>query len=64
MVKRSLYEELPFDPEELEAIYFGCRMIEEDRLQFTDLVASHYPHAKIIQARKAIDEFRLVFELS
>jgi hypothetical protein len=61
MSKEDACEDLPFDPEELEAVYFGCRMTAEDRLDFTALIADRYPHAKIIQAQKAKNEFRLVF---
>jgi len=59
--KEDLYEDLAFDPEELEAVYFGCRMMAEDRRDFTALIADCYPHVKIIQAQKAKNEFRLVF---
>ena len=56
------YDDLQFDPTELEAIYLGCRMPEEDRLSIASLVADRYPHAKVIHAKKSEREFRLVFE--
>ena len=52
---------MPFDPDELEAVCFGCRMTAEDRRDFTALIADRYPHATIIQAQKAKNEFRLIF---
>jgi Protein of unknown function (DUF2971) len=59
--KGDAYEDLPFDPEELEAVYFGCGMAAENRRDFAALIAERYPHAAIIQAQKARNEFRLIF---
>ncbi len=59
--KEAIYEDVAFDPEELEAVYFGCQMTAEYRRDFTALIADRYPHAKMVQAQKAKNEFRLIF---
>lgn len=58
----EIYEDVPFDPQELLAVYFGCKMPDDDCHNFATLVAQRYPHAKIIQAQKAEREFELVFQ--
>ena len=44
--KKILYEDLAFDPEELEAVYFGCRMMAEDRRDCTRV------NCRLLSARK------------
>src|SRR5436190_1212195 len=35
-----LFEDIPFNPQELEAVYFGCRMGYADRKVLVELVAA------------------------
>jgi len=58
----SSYEDWLFSPEELDAVYLGCCMPEEERTEFARLVVERYPHAGIFQAEKAEREFRLEFK--
>lgn len=37
------FEDIPFDPQELSAVYLGCRMSASDRAEIVDLVRSTYP---------------------
>lgn len=52
---------LNFHPEEIEAIFLGCRMSDKDKSLLLGLVRSQYPWAKIFQARKSETEFRIHF---
>lgn len=52
---------LSFHPEEIEAIFLGCRMLEQDKSEIINLVRRQYPLAKIYQARRSDSEFRLHF---
>jgi hypothetical protein len=56
----AAYEDWPFDPRELEAVYLGCRMSTEDRTEFKSILTQQYPLAQVIQAEKASHEFRLI----
>ena len=49
-------------PEEIGAIYLGCRISPEDRKAILSLVASRVPHARVFQARRSRTKFALVFE--
>lgn len=49
-------------PEEVSAVYLGCRIKPEDRQAILSLVASRVPHARVFQARQSRTEFTLVFE--
>lgn len=48
-------------PNDVEAIYLGCRMSQEDQRRIVDLVVSDYKHVKFYLAEKDEWEFRLNF---
>lgn len=56
------FEIIPFTPEELSAVYLGCRMSSGDRDAITQLVRTRYPHAEVLQARANQAELQLAFE--
>ena len=60
--KSKDYEILPFPPEEVAAIYFGCRATDECKREIIEIVNDKYPDVKIYQARKHEREFSLVFD--
>lgn len=53
---------LDFHQDEIECIFFGCRMPEENKFHLVNLAKSKYPRAKLFQARKSKTEFRLHFD--
>jgi hypothetical protein len=55
----ALYEDLPFHPLELEAVIFGCRMPNEDRIGFSNLTRQRYPHAELYQMTQSARNFQL-----
>lgn len=55
------HEILPFAPEEVGAVYLGCKMTPEGRSEVIDVTRSHYPNAAIFQAEKHHGEFALEF---
>ena len=57
------YEILRFPPEEVAAVYLGCRITDECKREIIEIVKDKYPDAKIYQAHKHEREFSLVFEL-
>ena len=60
--KSKDYEILRFPPEEVAAIYLGCRTTDECKREIIEIANAKYPNAKIYQARKHEREFSLVFE--
>ena len=48
-------------PEDIDAIYLGCRMKVENKRTILDLVESHYKNVTVYQAIKDENEFRLNF---
>ncbi len=56
----QLYEDVPFYPEEIEAIYLGCCMIEENKKKIFDLARNL--NAKVYQAKKDKNKYALNFE--
>jgi hypothetical protein len=59
--KTQSYEILPYAPEEVAAIYLGCKMTKDDREEIVDVTRSKYPRAKVLQAEKHEKEFALIF---
>ena len=55
----DLVSNFAFWPEELLAIYLGCRISKEDRGELVDLVASRFPTTKIFQI--GVDELEYRF---
>lgn len=54
------YSELA--PEELEAVYLGCRMSSTDREDAVRLVRKNFPETRIYQARKSDVQFAIEFQ--
>lgn len=54
--------DIEYTREELVAIYFGCRMSEDNQIGLRELAARLFPHASIHRARKSEREFILEFE--
>ena len=57
-----LYSDYPLHEKEIGAIYLGCKMSPDDRTKLVKLISQKQPHARIFQARKASEEYRLDFE--
>jgi hypothetical protein len=55
------HEILPFAPEEVGAVYLGCKMTPESRGEIIAVTRGLYPNAAIFQAEKHQGEFSLMF---
>lgn len=55
----SFYEK---EPVVFGAIYFGCRMLSEDKSSLGEIVRRKYPHMKIFEAKKSSTSFSLKFD--
>jgi hypothetical protein len=55
---RASYEDIPFSAQELDAVILGNRMPEEERSMFIEIIRSRYPHAQILEMRKAQKRFQ------
>lgn len=60
--EESLFSEYPVLSQELEAIYFGCKIDPVSRVDIERLMISRYPLTRSFQARKAEDQFKLYFD--
>lgn len=60
--KKAPYEDIPFNPWELDAVILGCRMSSQDRLDISSLVRRQFPHVHIFQARATRADFGLAFD--
>ena len=49
-------------PEELSAIYLGCKMGEDERDQIEKLIQRFLPHMKVFQATMDTEKYKLYFE--
>jgi hypothetical protein len=58
----ELYSDYKFYPEEIEAVYFGCRMASENKRIITHLARSVNPHVSFFQASKSAIRYGLTFE--
>jgi hypothetical protein len=58
----ELYEDRPFLPQELAAVYLGARMSEEAELNVLNLVATKYPNTLAFKARKSTKTYSLEFD--
>ncbi len=58
----QLYSDYPLIPEEVAAVYFGCRIHESDKKEIISLLSANYPRAALFQASKSKFEFGLVFD--
>jgi hypothetical protein len=59
--KTQSYEVLPFAPEEVGAVYLGCKIAKDDKEEIIEVTRSIYSKAKIFQADKHEREFALIF---
>jgi hypothetical protein len=55
------YEILPFAPEEVGAVYLGCKIAKDKKEEIIEIMRNKYPKANIFQAEKHDREFALVF---
>lgn len=55
-------EILPFAPEEIEDVYLGCRMKDENRETIIKIIKDKYPWVGIHQAKESKEKFELIFE--
>jgi hypothetical protein len=59
--KTQSYEILSYAPEEVGAVYLGCKMAEDDKEELIEITRRLYPQAKLYQAEKHPREFALIF---
>ena len=59
--KMQSYQLLPFAPEEVGAVYLGCRICKTHKEKIIQITREKYPSAKIFQAEKHQTEFALNF---
>jgi hypothetical protein len=59
--KTQSYEILRYAPEELGAVYLGCKMADDDKQELVEITRRLYPQAKLYQANKHPREFALIF---
>ncbi|HXY99199.1 MAG TPA: DUF2971 domain-containing protein [Stellaceae bacterium] len=59
--KTKPFEILPFAPQEIGAVYLGCKMTDRDRQEIIGISRQKYPTAKIFQAVKHESEYALNF---
>jgi hypothetical protein len=56
------FEFLPFEPQELSAVYFGCRISDPDRAEISALAKTINPTIELFVARKSDREFKFEFD--
>lgn len=49
-------------PEEIDSVFFGCRMNNENRDLLRKYIKEFLPHIKTYQAHKSSREYKLNFE--
>lgn len=59
--KRELFTDYSLLPNEIEAVYLGCRMELEQKKIIKALLSTTFPEARLFQARRPRDEYRLIF---
>jgi hypothetical protein len=60
-VEHKLFSGYPLRPNEVGAVYLGCRIAPDIKTQIMRLLSAH-PNARAFQARRASDEFKLYFD--
>lgn len=58
----SLFEFVNILPEEIEAIYFGCKMPKSDQQDIINLISGDFSHVKLLKAHKHPKKYELEFE--
>jgi len=59
--KEQTAEYIPFQPEEMTAVYFGCRISDADRAAIKKTAAEKYPHAAVYNGSKSVTRFAVDF---
>jgi UDP-N-acetylmuramate-alanine ligase len=57
----TITEDFAFHPDEVSAIYLGCRISAADKQAIINVVANKYPHATIYVGRKSERRFAVEF---
>jgi Protein of unknown function (DUF2971) len=60
--QREGFEFLPFEPQELSGVYFGCRVSDQDRSEISTLAKTINPAIELFVAKKAERDFKLEFD--
>ena len=55
------YEIRAFVPEEIGAVYLGCKMTRADKVELIKIIKAKYPIAEVFEATKSEHEFALDF---
>jgi Ribosomal protein L7/L12 dimerisation domain len=59
----AAYEDVPFNPLELDAVILGCEMSEQETTDFSNMVRRLYPHAQVLGASKDQNDSIVKIEL-
>jgi len=59
--KEQATEYIPFEPEEMTAVYLGCRVSDADRAAIKKIAADKYPHASVYNGSKSATRFAVDF---
>lgn len=59
--RTKLTEDFAFYPNEISAVYLGCRIAPQDSEEIVKIVESKYPHATIYMGRKSERRFAVEF---
>lgn len=60
--EEALYSDYPLRAKEIGSVYLGCKIAPDSKESILSLISKKHPDARIFQARKAADEFRVVFD--
>ncbi|WP_158543465.1 DUF2971 domain-containing protein [Dyella solisilvae] len=55
------FEDVPFHPLELRAVYFGCKAAGDFRQFVGDIVGERFAHAEVWECRRSVDAWSLSF---
>jgi hypothetical protein len=59
--RKELHDFAPIFAQEVESIYLGCKITEEDRLDLIGLLAGDFSHVEVYQAEPSKKRFELEF---
>jgi hypothetical protein len=59
--KAKTEEYIPFKPEEITAVYLGCRMSDADQKAIKDIAGKNHAHAAVYAGSKSTQRFALDF---
>jgi hypothetical protein len=59
--KTKTFEIIPFAPEQIGAVYLGCKMSGADKAEIAEMVGSKYPKVKLFAGEKHPSRFELIF---